>query len=272
MSEWQGEEGDHWAANADRYTRMLEAFGDVVAEAAGFRPGERVLDIGCGCGDVSLLAGGAVGASGFVQGIDLSPAMVDVATARAADAGLGNVAFAAADAATFRPGKAGFDVLVSRFGVMFFDDPVGAFTNLRSLLAPGGRLAFVCWQDLVANAWMLVPGLAAAQVLPLPTGGDPAAPGPFAFADSDRVTSLLTAAGFGETQAMPASARLWLGETAAETAAFLRTTGMGRTMFADADPETVDTALSKVTEALVAHETEGGVELDGAAWLVTASA
>ncbi|CAN5212098.1 hypothetical protein BH20ACT3_BH20ACT3_12440 [soil metagenome] len=150
MSDWEASEGEHWATNADRYTRMLAGFGDIVSTAAAYAPGERVLDVGRGNGDLTLRAARAVGESGSVHGVDLSPAMLSVASGRAADAGLGNVTFDAADAAAFQPDSAGFDVVVSRFGMMFFDDPTAAFAHTRSLMAPGGRLAFVCWQDLMA--------------------------------------------------------------------------------------------------------------------------
>jgi SAM-dependent methyltransferase len=158
------------ATNADRYTRMLAGYADIVADAAAFALGERVVDVGCGCGDLSLTAGRAVGAPGAVTGVDLSPAMLAVAAARADDAGLGHVEFVASDAATYAPDPAGFDVVVSRFGVRFFDDPIAAFTHLHALMAPGGRLAFVSWQDLFANDWMMMPGAAVAEVLPLPVG------------------------------------------------------------------------------------------------------
>jgi SAM-dependent methyltransferase len=272
MSEWEADEGDHWATNADRYTRMLEGFGEIVAGGAAYRPGERVLDVGCGCGDLSLAAGAGVGASGAVLGVDLSPAMLGVAADRAAAAGVGHVGFVAADASTHRPDPAGFDVVVSRFGVMFFDDPTAAFTHLRSLMAPSGRLAFVCWQELFANDWMIVPGAAVAEVLPLPTGGDPTAPGPFAFADPDRITGMLDTAGFRGATASAATTSLWMGDDAADAAAFLRTTGLGRAVFTDAEPALQEEAMARATAALVPYETGAGVELSGAAWLVTASA
>ena len=272
MSEWESGEGEHWASNADRYTRMLAGYGTILTDAAAAAPGERVLDVGCGCGDVSLAAGHAVGADGSVCGVDLSPAMLAVAAARAADAGLGHVELVRADAAAHRPDPAGFDLVVSRFGVMFFDDPSAAFAHLRSLMAPGGRLVFVCWQDLFANDWMIVPGAAVAEVLPLPVGGGAAAPGPFAFADPERVTGILAAAGFSAPSAAPASARLWMGDTAEEAAGFLRTTGLGRAVFSGAEPALVDEALARATDALRPHQTPAGVELDGSAWLVTARA
>lgn len=272
MSEWESSEGEHWATNADRYTRMLRGFGDIVTAASSCRPGERVLDVGCGNGDLTLAAARAVGGSGSVHGVDLSPAMLSVAASRASERGLGNVSFEAADAGSFQPEVAGFDVVVSRFGVMFFDDPTSAFTHIRSLMAPGGRLAFVCWQDLFANDWMIVPGAAVAEVLPLPTGDDPTAPGAFAFADADRITGILTAAGFTDPSAAPATAELWMGDDAAEAAHFMRTTGLGRAVFDGAPPDLEGEAVARATAALVPYESPAGVLIGGAAWLVTASA
>lgn len=272
MSEWEADEGRHWASNADRYTRMLAGYGEIVTRAAGYHAGERVLDVGCGNGDLSLLAGHAVGARGEVHGVDLSPAMLRVAAERAARAGLDHVSFAVDDAAVHEPDPAGFDVAVSRFGVMFFADPVGAFTHLRSLLRPGGRLVFACWQDLAANDWMIVPGAAVAEVLPLPVGGDPSAPGPFAFAELDRLTAVLDGAGFTDVEVATAHAAMWMGVDAQDAAAFLRTTGMGRALFADAAPDLVADAMRRAEAALAPFEGPTGVELAGSAWLVTATA
>ena len=272
MSEWESSEGEHWATNAKRYTRMLDGFGRVVTTAGSYRPGERVLDVGCGNGDLTLAAGRAVGGTGSVHGVDLSPAMLAVATSRANGVGLENVSFEVADAGSFAPDVAGFDAVVSRFGVMFFDDPTSAFAHIRSLMAPGGRLAFVCWQDLFANDWMIVPGAAVAEVLPLPVGDDPTAPGAFAFADADRITGILTAAGFTDPATAPATAELWMGDNAAEAAHFMRTTALGRAVFADAPPDLEAEAVARATAALVPYESPSGVLIGGAAWLVTAAA
>ena len=202
----------------------------------------------------------------------LAEDMLGVARARVAAAGLTNTAFVAADATTFAPEPAGFDLAVSRFGVMFFDDPEAAFANIRSLLAPGGRLVFACWQSLLVNDWLLVPAAAVADVLPLPVPGDPHAPGPFAFADAERVTGILAAAGFQGPTAEPVAAKVWVGDTPEEAAAYLRTTGMGRAIFADAAPELIDEALARAAAAVAPHGGPNGIELDGAAWLVAATA
>lgn len=271
MSDWAGSEGEHWAVNADRYTRVLANFGALLVEAAGFAPGQRVLEIGCGNGDTAVVAGRAVGEDGSVLGVDLSEDMLAVARARVAAAGLTNTTFVAADATTFAPDPAGFDLAVSRFGVMFFDDPEAAFANIRSLLAPGGRLVFVCWQSLFVNDWLFVPAAAVAEVLPLPVPADLNAPGPFAFADADRVRGILAAAGFQDPALEPCSAKVWVGDSPEEAAAYLRTTGMGRAIFADAEPAVIDEALARAAEAVAPHAGPNGIELDGAAWVVSAT-
>jgi SAM-dependent methyltransferase len=271
MSEWEAGEGEHWAANAEHYTRMLGTFGDELLDAAALRPGELVLDIGCGCGDVSLAAAKAVTGTGTVLGVDLSPAMLGVARHRAEEAGLTQATFVQGDASRFRTDDA-MDAALSRFGVMFFDDPVAAFANIRASLRPGGRLVFVCWRTLFDNEWMMVPGAVVAEVLPLPAGGEPNAPGPFALADIDRTTGLLSDAGFRDPAGVSVAGNVWLGRDATEAAAFLRTSGLGRAVFEGADPALVEKAVGRVTEVLADHQLAGGVELGGAAWVVTATA
>jgi len=273
MSEWESDEGEHWATNADRYSRMLSAYGDIVASAASLQAGQRVLDIGCGNGDLTVAAANEVGPTGSVLGVDLSPAMLSVARSRANHAGLGNVTFEASDVGVVQPAVTDFDVAVSRFGVMFFSDPAAAFAHIRSLMRPGGRLVFVCWQDLFANEWMITPGAAVAGVLGMPgSGAEPGAPGPFAFADPDRPLSVLQTAGYTNPTAEAVTADLWMGENAAAVARFMRTTGMGRAMFANASPELAELAVAKVTEALEPFESDTGVTMAGAAWLITATA
>lgn len=269
MSDWEHEEGEHWAQEAARYRRMLAPYGDALLAAAAASNGERALDVGCGNGDLALALAEAVGPEGEVLGVDLSPAMLAVATERARAAGADQVRYVAADAAVHRPEPADFDLLASRFGAMFFPDPPAAFAHLRSLLRPGGRLALACWQDLSANEWLVVPGAAAAQLLPLPVP-EPGAPSPFALADPDHTRGLLTAAGFTDIEVAEHRAPLWMGHDPEDATRFLRATGMGRALFAEADPATTDRASALVVEALRPHHGPEGVVLGGAAWLVTA--
>ena len=182
-----------------------------------------MLDVGCGTGETLLRLARAVGPAGRVTGVDISKPMLAVAARRAA--GLPAVETAQADAAShpFPPG--GIDLLFSRFGVMFFDDPAAAFRNLRGALAPSGRLAFVCWQPLAANAWFQVPLEVARPLVPQGAEADPEAPGPFAFARPERVRDILAAAGFGAVHIQPLAVSLAVGppgpEAVAEAARFV---------------------------------------------------
>ncbi|MDF2901645.1 MAG: SAM-dependent methyltransferase, partial [Phenylobacterium sp.] len=183
---WNNAAGETWAALQDRLDRQIEPLGLRAIEAGAPQPGERVLDIGCGCGQTSFELARRVGPSGRVLGVDISAPMLEVARQRAAGAAA-NVSFIEADAQTHAFQNGGFDLAISRFGVMFFDDPTAAFRNIGAALRPGGRLSFVCWRPMLENAWMATPLFAAMPLLPPLPPPDPAAPGPFAFADPERV-------------------------------------------------------------------------------------
>ena len=137
-------EGAQWVAEADRYDAMLESFGAAVLASASLSPGERVADVGCGNGAVTIDAARRVGPNGRALGIDISTPMLDLARRRAMEAGVGNVEFIEADAQVHPFGGGSLDAIVSRFGVMFFDDPEAAFANFASALRPRGRITFAC--------------------------------------------------------------------------------------------------------------------------------
>src|SRR5262245_46007267 len=205
--EWGGPEGEHWVANQARFEELDRAFTPVLIDAAALGPAERVLDIGCGCGQTTLLAARRA-AAGSALGVDLSAPMLARAVADAAAAGVRNVRFERADVQVHPFPPAGFDLALSRFGVMFFADPVAAFTNVAAALVPGGRVVFLCWQDVAANEWVTVPATAALAHVPAPDFGSADAPGPFSLASPARITDLLSRAGFEDTQVRAIEAQM----------------------------------------------------------------
>jgi SAM-dependent methyltransferase len=236
--------------------------------------GERVLDIGCGCGQTSLRLASQVGASGSVTGLDISKPMLENARARAKAGGVTNIAFTEADAQTHSFEAASFDLLFSRFGVMFFASPVEAFANLLTALRPGGRLTFISWQELVRNPWMHLPIVAAAKHLP--PGGpppDPLAPGPFAFADSDRVDGILRESGFEDIQHESFEEDLLVGggQSLEDTVRFLVQLGPAGAAMREASPEVREAAINETLKAIEPFSGPDGVRMPSATWIVTAT-
>jgi SAM-dependent methyltransferase len=266
---WNKDEGLHWAAHQDRYDALNFEFTERLLEAAAITDADTVLDIGCGNGQTTRLAARRA-TNGRAVGLDLSAPMLERAAATAADEGVANATFEQGDAQVhaFTPGT--FDVAISRYGVMFFNDPVAAFANVGVALRSDGRLAFLCWQDLTSNEWLMATAGAALQHVQMSDLGAPGAPGPFAFADPERVRAILEPAGFTAIGIDPVEAPMRLGDNAEDAVVFLRGTGLGRALLDSADDESVGPALAAVTDALRPHEKPEGVYLNGAAWLVTA--
>ncbi|MDQ3756482.1 MAG: methyltransferase domain-containing protein [Actinomycetota bacterium] len=267
---WDGRGGEHWAADADRYDEINRRYGERVVEALSPQPGERVLDVGCGNGALALAIGPRVTPEGSVLGLDLSGPMLAEARRRAERAGLANVEFEQGDAQVAALPAASFDAVVSRFGVMFFEDPVAAFANIGRALRPGGRLVFACWQEVLRNEWITVPSATALQFVPMPDLGASGGPGPFSFADPDRVRSVLSDAGYSDVAVEDAVEPMRLGASADEAVAFMQGTDMASTLFEGVDDETATKAWEAIRAALAAYETADGVVLHGAAWIVTA--
>ena len=264
------DESQHWATEADRYDGQLAPFAELVFERASLAAGETALDVGCGCGAMTIESARVCAAA---VGVDVSAAVLAVARQRATDAQVANVEFVEADAQRHRFGSGQFDAVISRFGLMFFDDPPVAFTNLRRSLRDEGRLVSVCWQGLEANPWLLVPGLAAAAHVPLPSAVGAAGPGMFSLADNDLLAGVLTDAGFGEIEIDPVAPEITLGGGGDidETVAFLLGTGNAWALFDGAAPAARRRAIGAVTDALREfYEPARGVVLGTAAWLVTA--
>ncbi len=272
-SYWNEQAGPVWVAHQERLDRQIGPHGERALAALAPVPGERVLDLGCGCGESSLALASRVAPGGHVLGLDLSELMLARARERAAAAGLANVSFRAADVQTAALDSAAFDAAFSRFGVMFFADPVAAFSNVRRALRPGGRLAFACWRPVAENPWVLVPMAAAAPHLTLPPPGSPDAPGPFSFGAAARVRSILEAAAFESIRIEPVEIAMTPGggdlDEAADTllevgpvASVLREMKAGTAL-----REKVRVA---VRESFRPHLRAGRVELGSAIWLVQA--
>lgn len=266
---WNGEEAAHWLVHEDRYERMLAPFTDYLLRAAAVQRADGVLDIGCGCGSTTRAAARAT-VDGEVLGVDLSEQLLRRAAQRAQEEGLTNVRFEQAVMQVYAFAEADFDAAISRFGVMFFADPVAAFANIARALRPGGRIAFVCWAALFDNEWIAVPGAAAAQHVALPPLGDPADPGPFSLADQDRLLAVLSAAGLVGADVETVTEPLLLGPDLSATVEFLKATRMGKALLGGADAATIARVTEAVGAALQPYLTKEGVRLGSKAWLVTA--
>jgi SAM-dependent methyltransferase len=269
---WNETAGPRWVAAQAALDEQLAPLGRIVMDRLALAPGARVLDVGCGCGDSTLELARRVGERGLAVGADLSAVMLARARERAAAAGLGQARFELAEAQTHAFPAGGFDAVFSRFGVMFFDDPPAAFRNLRRALASGGRVAFVCWQEIRENPWLLVPLMAAAQHVALPPPPAPDAPGPFAFADAGRVRGILEAAGLADVALEPLADFMTLGggRSFDEVVEFLLQIGPTAAVLRESPPAAVAAVREAVREALAPYRSEGGVRMRYAAWVVTA--
>jgi SAM-dependent methyltransferase len=267
---WNAEAGATWAQMQDTLDRELKPLGLAAMAALAPMPGERVIDVGCGCGTTSQELAARVGPGGRVLGVDISAPQLAVAERRAE--GMANLTFAQADAQTHAfAGDA--DAIFSRFGVMFFTDPPAAFANLRSALKPGGRLGFVCWRGPLESECMSLPmmaAVAAAPELATPPGGDPFAPGPFAFADQARVRGILEGAGFKDLVIAPHDEPVSVGGLD-DTVAFSLRIGVLGARLREA-PHLRDKVVDAIRAALADRVTDGEVRLGSGTWIVTATA
>ncbi len=265
---WDGEEGDDWTENAERYEasgqRLLPHLdlSDLVA------PTDRVLDIGCGTGKVTLAAA-RVASSGQAVGVDLSSRMIAFARLRAGREGVGNVEFLHADAQVHPFESEGFHVAISSFGAMFFNDPLGAFTNIHRALVPGAPIALLSWRPLEENEWLMAirGALAMGRTLPAPPAGGP---GPFGLVDAESVHQILGGAGFVDVGVTPVDEPIWLGSDADDAWTFVAGMGIVRGLTQDLDEGTKRQALDRLQAVVAGYEADDGVWLPSAAWRITA--
>jgi len=272
---WNGETGQNWVSHDALMEAMLQPLGEAVMDSLSLQPGEHVLDIGCGCGHTSLNLADRIGAEGSVTGIDISAPMLAVARQLAAEhnAGHNAVQFVESDAQTHTFTPEMYDAVFSRFGVMFFEDPVAAFANIRRSLRPSARLAFCCWQPRAVNPFMTVPAMAALELLPAPPEIPPRTPGPFAFEEADYVTEILNKAAFEHVAVTPLRQPLTFGRGLSLEDIVERLVQIGpiAQMVREAPKDLQQPVRDKVVDAVAPFYQDGsGMTLEGQFWLVTA--
>jgi SAM-dependent methyltransferase len=267
MSAYWDRAGKVWVEQQGLLDRMYRPFAQAVVEAADLRAGEAVLDVGCGSGATTFEAAWQVGPQGRAFGVDISPALLELARRRAGEDGLEGVDFLQADAQT-HTFSSEFDAIVSRFGVMFFPDPVAAFANLRKALKPGGRLAFACWRGPEDNAISTLPLEAAAPFLPSVPKFEKDAPGRFGFADPERVRTILAESGWRDVALAPLDDPTPV--SAEELLTMSLRVGPLNPILANADDAVREKVWAAVTAAVEPYVKDGVAEMNSACWLVTA--
>jgi SAM-dependent methyltransferase len=267
---WNGVDGETWARHWDRMDRVLAPINGPLLAFAGPAVGLAVIDVGCGCGGPTMELARLVGSSGRVIGLDVSEPMLGRARERSRE--YTNVTFLLGDAAELPLEHIGANLMVSRFGVMFFGDPVAAFSNLRTGLASGGRLRFACWRPIHENPWLQIPLHAVYEHVPRLPNPAREEPGPFSFADPERVTRILTAAGFTAPSFTPLDVRMDLaaGGTLQDAAVSASENGPARRALTGQPDDIRASAIESIRRALAPFASPTGVELAGAVWLVAA--
>jgi len=268
---WNGLDGEFWAANQDRLDRTLAPVNGPLLEFAALRPGFSVIDVGCGCGATTIEIARAVGPSGHVLGIDVSAPMIALASERLRE--FSSTTCLRGDAAEIPLRHLVVDQVVSRFGVMFFGDPVAAFANLGTGLATGGGVRFACWRSVSENPWLQIPLHAVYEHAPRLPKPDPEEPGPFSFADPARVTRILTSAGFTTPSFTPLDIQMDIAAGGTLEDAVFQASSMGpaRRALADQPDDVRAAAIASIRRVLAPHASDAGVKLPGAVWLVAAN-
>jgi ubiquinone/menaquinone biosynthesis C-methylase UbiE len=267
---WNTEGGKSWAARQQSWDTAMKPFSDAALIRAAVAPGERVIDIGCGCGATALQLAELVGPKGKVLGVDVSKPMLD----RAKERGAGNpvLSFAEADATTYSFERGAADLLFSRQGFMFFPKPERAFANLRSALKPNGRMAFSCFRTPRENALITTILAAVADFVPPLPKMNPEDPGPFAFQDPERVKRILSTAGFKSVALEPVDVESDIGAGKGLEEALVNAMEIGPASRAlrGASPETRAEAEAALRAALTPKQRDGKVLLGAGLWIVTA--
>jgi SAM-dependent methyltransferase len=274
IEQWNLQSGSRWVARQPMLDRQLGVYSELLFQQISPGAGSTVLDLGCGCGATTLGLAQRVTPSGKVVGVDVSVPMLARAQQRLDEVGYSHVELQCKDAQVDDLGTHQYNLVVSRFGVMFFDDPFAGFVNVRKAMCPGARLVFVCWRTPAENPWATVPFEAAMQHLPRPEATSPDAPGPFAFANRSRIEGILATAGFQQITITPHDTQLSVGGGVDldATTDFILDIGPVAYALRLAGGEPRDAVAHSVRAALTPYAHHGDVRLAGATWLVTAVA
>ena len=273
---WNGRAGESWVRHNSLLEQLLAEPGRECMNLLPLTPAMQILDVGCGCGNQTLELAARLDASSTVIGVDISEPMLGLARELKAandNALSAEVQFALGDASEPLFDEASFDAIYSRFGVMFFEEPVAAFSALRNSLKPGGKLGFVCWREPKLNPFFNAPMEAALTVLPAPAPSAPGAPGPFGLADDNVIQTTLRLAGFKDVSVAPLNLTLSVGAETPFDAVFeeLIQIGPAAALIAQSDPSLKEKAREAVYNRLTDFYASGqGVSFDANFWLVTA--
>jgi len=272
---WSGSGGEYWVVNQQQMDTMLEPLGAQALARIDLNNVHHVLDIGCGTGSTTLDIAALLPDGARVTGADLSVPMTDYARSRLAPEGVSNADFMTCDLQLDKldPGK--FDAAFSRFGVMFFDQPVVGFSNIRSAMKSGAPLAFVCWQTPRENLWHSLAVATAKKFIEMPAAPEPRAPGPFAFADTDYVTAILTDSGFGDIVIEPhtQTVELFSGQDVRDAAEnFARINPIISAFMTEAGDDKAEPLIDGLADALAPYHQNGALHFPSATWLVSARA
>lgn len=266
---WNEVSGPKWVAMQEDLDLELQPLTDALFRYIEPKPGQSILDIGCGCGATTLALSKIVG---DVTGLDVSNPMLDRAKQRAEEAGLTNTTFIEGDAQVYSLEPNSYDTITSRFGIMFFADPLEAFKNFQQSLKVSGSLTFMCWRDQRENPWMYIPLDAAASLVELPPPPEPNAPGPFAYANKEYLSGLLAEAGFTSINIDQHDSTMTMGNSGDLDKSVETITKVGplSRILKETDSETTAKLKAAVREAVKPYNTDKGVVLDGSVWLVKA--
>ena len=267
---WNEKKGEIWVSLESKIDKMLGPLGDQAIKILKPKVGEKILDIGCGTGSTSQTLSKLVGESGIITGIDISKPILNFAQKQKENKKIKNINFIQADAQNHQFSDLNFDAVFSRFGIMFFEDPISAFKNIKKSLSCNGRLTFVCWSKSEDNDWMNLSSNVASQFLELPPKANPKEPGPFALEDYFYIEEILIKSGWKNIKIKAYKENIVIGETLDHAADFLSRMGPMSVPFENANEQTKEKVISALKECYSKYFTPKGVEFHFSSWIVSA--